>query len=83
MKTSIIIKNLFFSQDDSQIKMEEKSFVTQSKILASHYSKRTITRTPSTVLPLDVGGNVGGGLGVVPGNETNNSVTIITPTVLF
>ena len=31
--------------------------------------QRTITRTPSKVLPLDVGGNVGGGRGVVPGNE--------------
>ena len=46
--------------------MEEKSFVSQSKTLESHYSERTTTRTSFKILPLDVGGNVGGGRGVVP-----------------
>lgn len=49
--------------------MEEKSFATQSKIPGSYNSRRTITRKPSKFLPLDVGGNVGGGRGVGPGNE--------------
>ena len=53
-----------------KIKIDEKLFVTHSMILPSYCSKRTITRTPSTrVLPLGVGGNVGGGRGAVPTNE--------------
>lgn len=49
--------------------MGKESFVTQSKILESYNGKRKITRTPFKILPLDVGGNVGGGRGVVPENE--------------
>lgn len=50
--------------------MEKKSFVTHSMSLAKYCNKRTITRTISKrILTLDVGGNVGGGLGVAPTNE--------------
>ena len=49
--------------------MRKESFVTQSKILESYNSKRKITRTSFKISPFDVGGNVGGGRGVVPGNE--------------